>query len=94
MKRLLALLGCFSLVWTQDHDGEVRLRIAHRNPFGEWACNAIGPPCSVILNPDGTTRGKYYVRRWMEWKHNRCHVIFSDGTVEREVKEPERAASR
>lgn len=63
MRRLLAALRLVRLVWTEDGDGEVRLRIARR--FGyQWRCSAIALDNSVILNPDGSTSGKCYVKKW------------------------------
>lgn len=78
MRRLLALIGVWPLVWTQDHDGEVRLRVAKKTPFAcGWSCGSI---CfwdrSVQLLPDGSTTGRIYVKRWAEWEHNRKHVTF------------------
>ncbi len=77
MKRLLAWLGFFPLVWTQDHDGEVRLRAAWQSPFGEWWCHGIGWCGHMTLLPNGgveARRGAYVVR-WKEWEHNRKHLF-------------------
>ena len=63
MKRLLAWMRLVRLVWTEDHDGEIRLRIARRHG-PQWRCNAISMDDSVILNPDGTTSGKCYISKW------------------------------
>lgn len=74
MKRLGALLGLWSLVYTQDYDGEVRLRIARRSPFGGyWAKTYL---LSVKLLPGGITAGISYVEGWIEWRHNRKHLDF------------------
>jgi hypothetical protein len=74
MRKLLALCGCWPLVYTKDYDGATRLRIAKQTPFGDWTCRAIIG--SVILNPDGSTSGTCYVQGWVEWQHNCKHVIF------------------
>lgn len=41
--RLLALLGVFPLVWTEDHDGDVRLRVVRKSPFGKYVVRGISP---------------------------------------------------
>lgn len=33
-RRVLGYLGLVELVWTEDYDGEVRLRVVHKSPFG------------------------------------------------------------
>lgn len=79
MKRILALLGFFPLVWTKDHDGDIRLRVAQRSQFGSWCCGAVFErDRSVTLLCGGGTTGKSYVERWIEWKYNRKHVVFEE----------------
>lgn len=54
------------LVITQDFDGDLRLRFAHKTPFG-WRCNSLitlTGQYSVHLNANGTTSGKSYVSFW------------------------------
>lgn len=89
--RLLAWLGFFPLVWTKDHDGEIRLRLVKsrsRKPdvFGEGAqpltliVRGIPGQSQFSLNRDGTcapwSGGGSYVTKWREWEHNRKHVTF------------------
>ena len=76
MKRILEWLRIVRLVWTVDHDGDIRLRIVRspkRRPlFGlppsrhsesQW-CAAILASNPVYLNDDGSTDGACYVSRW------------------------------
>lgn len=76
MKRLLAILGIWTLVWTEDHDGEVRLRRARYTRFGKWiTCGILSHPVMVLL-PNGDIACGIYVQRWKEWEHNKNHVVF------------------
>lgn len=61
--KLAAFILRWRLVWTEDADGEIRLRKVNVTPFGE-RCHAGTADNSVILNEDGTTSGKCYVKRW------------------------------
>lgn len=74
MIRILGWLGLVILVWTEDHDGEHRLRMARKSPFGKW--HVRGLIVHGILLPDGKIDRCYYMSRWCEWKNNRRHVIF------------------
>ena len=67
-KRLWARLTGGILVALQDHDGEVSIRVARQNLFGQLTAHrfSIYPRRSVILNPDGTCAGICYVVRWKE----------------------------
>jgi hypothetical protein len=65
IRRLLSLLTGRPLVWLQDHDGEVHLRIAKRTPFGlsarRWSLGVY----DCFLREDGSVLGPCYVMRWM-----------------------------
>lgn len=80
MKRLFALLGVWSLVYTEDFDGEIRLKVVLRNnPIsgGLWV-HGIGCFGRYRLVSDGTVSPTYtgYVTRWKEWPHNRRKISF------------------
>lgn len=68
MRRLLEILRLVRLVWTEDSDGEIRLRIV-RNFGTQLRCNAICWGGGVILNSDGSTSGKCYVKKWYPYNH-------------------------
>ena len=87
IRKLLALLGFWPLVYTQDHDGEIRIRIARPNPFGGWMCDSIYWENAVTLLSDGKTSGITYVERWIEWRHNRKHVVFDGVPTEAAVRD-------
>lgn len=67
MKKLYAWIFGIPLVYTEDFDGEIRLRIARY--FGDrlgWRCDTftfVGQN-SVHLNSDGTTSGESWVKHW------------------------------
>jgi hypothetical protein len=72
MKRLLALLGIWQLVWTRDKDhcsSDVRLRKVRNHPFGGLCVSGI---CGgdAILMEDGTTKGIPYIDCWIPWEYN------------------------
>lgn len=67
MKRLLAHLGLIKLVWLQDKDLEVTLRIKRKNPFGGYLAFRTNY-MMVNLNPDGTCSGCDWVSRWKDFK--------------------------
>lgn len=82
------MLGLCELVWTQDFDGEVRLRLVRRSkvpfgPYGPWVggvSNLKTHP--FILCPDGTVAGGY-VKRWEAWQYNR-NPVFPSPTSDEE----------
>lgn len=63
MKRLIAYLFKIPLVYTEDYDGEIRLRFVSKIG-GKYRCDGILDDNSVILNKDMTTGGKDYVEKW------------------------------
>lgn len=67
MMQLLAWIFRKPLVWTKDFDGEVRLRIATDNHFGEYTVSGISPSLVGVLRADGTVSGKhrwFYIDYW------------------------------
>ena len=64
MKRVLAKMFGWPLVWTEDYDGALRLRRVYRHPFRTYVVRAICEK-AVFLNEDGSTGGRRYVERWM-----------------------------
>lgn len=76
--RLGALLGFWPAVWIKKLNGEVFLRIAHRDGFG-WHIYTHG---SFIgkeeILPGGKPGNEYLalLSEWKEWKHNMRHVVF------------------
>lgn len=73
MKRILYWLGIVEIVWTEDHDGEVRLRCVHALNGKKYVYGICGPSFRTDnppyeLRPDGTTHNGTssggYVERW------------------------------
>ena len=64
LKRIIALLLRRELVWLQDHDGEVVLRIARRTPFGLECYRHPPGGGRCLLFPDGSFKGPSYVDAW------------------------------
>jgi hypothetical protein len=65
MRRLFARWFGWRYVLLEHHDGDMELRRAFPTDSGWAARQVIGMPCPyVLLNPDGTTRGKCYIKRW------------------------------
>lgn len=64
MKRLFAWVFRWSLVYTKDYDGEVRLRRALTDPFGEITVRGV-LWAGGILKKDGSISGGSYLRRWI-----------------------------
>lgn len=54
------------LIWLKDHDNEVSLSIAKRDPWGVLTAERCWPfnIRTVILLPDGTVSGSCYVNFW------------------------------
>ena len=75
LKRLGALLGWWSLVWTHDFDEGIRLRIVKVHPFNnnKWGVYGVGHVTFHKMNPDGTFEGRY-VKKWAEWEYNKKHI--------------------
>lgn len=73
MKRLIARIKKYfdeadrtDLVWTEDHDGEVRASEMVHCPDGQLIVRAIGDKW-IRANEDGTIASeRSYVKRW--WK--------------------------
>lgn len=63
MKRILAFIFGWELVWTEDYDGELRLRRTYKIG-GKKRTSAMRNDKSIILNKDGTTSNKSYVKNW------------------------------
>lgn len=65
MKRFLAAILRWPLVWTVDYDGEVRLRRVYTDKFGGMRVRGILSFC-FYLQPNGTVLGyEYsYVTSW------------------------------
>lgn len=66
MRRLFAWIFRKPLVWTKDFDGDVRLRVAKDNHFGEYLVAGIYDTVG-ILREDGTVTGKgpgFYIDFW------------------------------
>jgi hypothetical protein len=63
LKFFFAWIFRWSLIWTEDCDGEVRLRRMHHTPFGRYMAASILNR-DIILNANGTTSGCSYVRQW------------------------------
>ena len=62
MKRLFARIFGWTLVWTRDFDGEVRLRKVTISPWKEhrvWGILSRG-----ILVKDGTITHNTYMKNW------------------------------
>ncbi len=91
MKRLLALMGFFPLVWVRDNDGDIVLRRAYRtippvpiDSFGLPVKNVragfrvVVYGCRRDLLEGGGCDPYASVNnyRWREWEHNRKHVVF------------------
>lgn len=64
IRRLIAALLKMPLVYTQDFDGEVRLRLVHDMVFERHFVKGILGTTIGELLPDGTIEGGRYLRRW------------------------------
>jgi hypothetical protein len=63
MKRLFAWIFGWPLVWTRDHDLEVRLRRVHSTPWNNWVYGVGFDQRS--LAPNGEMQpGSSYVKEW------------------------------
>lgn len=68
IKKLLAILGLIELVWTEDYDGAVRLRVIRKHPItGRRAVIGI-INIWASLEEDGSTSGCSYVKRWAPYR--------------------------
>lgn len=63
MKKIIAFMFGYPLVWIKCDDQEIMLRFV-RKMAGEYRACAIFHDHSVILNPGGSTSGKSYVKSW------------------------------
>ena len=65
MKRLLAWLFGWPLVWTRDYDGEVRLRKARWTPWGYIVYGIVSSTVGT-LKQDGTIEEtkRCYMAQW------------------------------
>lgn len=69
LKRLWAFATGGRLVWLRDHDGEVTLTVAQKDPWGDWYAKRWWPWSNlgyVQLLPNGKTRGATYVEDWKD----------------------------
>ena len=64
-KKLIAKLTGGFVVYTEDFDGEIRVRIAKKLPSGDVMCRSILRRDCVLLD-DGTVENHGYVERWMK----------------------------
>lgn len=64
MRKLIAKLFGLPLAYTQDHDGEMRLRIVRRDPFGEYTVRGVVWFRIGFLKPDGSISNGSYLRKW------------------------------
>jgi hypothetical protein len=64
MKRLFAWIFGWPLVWTQDHDGEVRLRKARKSVFdGTYTVRGVWLTVG-FLSPNGDILHGCYLSKW------------------------------
>ena len=82
MRKLLAKFGIIQLVWTEDFDGELRLRRVYWDGPHAPTCKGILTYTSearyhIKLKPNGVAESKVasYVRRWYNYSGNRRPVI-------------------
>lgn len=68
MRKLLALMGLCSVVYTEDYDGDVRLRIAHHTPFDRYCVKGICSWRVGYLRADGRIMAGSYMRRWLPYR--------------------------
>jgi hypothetical protein len=81
MRRFLQWLGLIILVWTEDFDGELRLRMVWSDGNRPFVFCIVSPPFSfaerhrAYLNEDGTI-SHTYMKRWhfYEDKPNRTNM--------------------
>lgn len=66
MRRLIARLLGWQVVYLLDFDGEVVRRLAEPTPFGllAWRMSRIFRIRRVLLLPDGSVQGACYVKAW------------------------------
>lgn len=62
MIKFIAWITGRKVVWIQDFDGEVNLRIVKETPFGLVGSRMLG--ARMVLNLDGTVRYPSYVKSW------------------------------
>lgn len=74
MKFILAWMFRWPLVWTEDFDGEVRLRRVYSSPFGEQKVTGIAFT-SGSLRADGSITNHNYMRHWKP-ANKRAHTLF------------------
>jgi hypothetical protein len=79
LKKLGARLGLWLVVFTRDHDGEVRTRIVHDSEFGGGRVKGLfGPQTNWgKLEPDGSISGHSYMVAWKNYTGNRNPVEFA-----------------
>ena len=66
--KLLSKIGAIeNVVYTEDHDGDVRLRIAHLTKFGIYVVSKLDFCGSCILRPDGNIDNSY-VTNWKPYR--------------------------
>lgn len=70
-QRILALTKLFDVVYTEDFDGEVRLRVASHastvfRPKPRLTVTGIGPDRGEMMS-NGTIKGHCYLKRWKKY---------------------------
>lgn len=67
MRKLIAWILGWQVVWLRDHDGEVVRRLAQPCPFGgliAYRMSRLFRISKVSLLPDGRVKGAFYVEEW------------------------------
>jgi hypothetical protein len=64
MRRLIAWIFGLPLVWTKDHDGEVRLRLVRSDPWNEYTACGIISKKRGSLKQDGSIENGSYMKKW------------------------------
>lgn len=66
MRKFIAWIFLWRLVWLRDHNGELSLRRAIASPFGGFIAKRHPYGIrTVMLNSDGTVSNGAYVQEWM-----------------------------
>ena len=67
MRRLIAKIFGWKVVWLIDFDGTIHYRIARPLPDGRWWATRMGVGIArVILEKDGTVSQPSFVKTWIE----------------------------
>lgn len=68
VRRAVGLLGLANVVWTEDMDGAVRLRLAHKTQFGTYTVKGIWSDRSGKLATSGVILDGSYMERWKPYR--------------------------